>query len=130
MQEVRKYILVAKSANRRTVPYSSLVLWTGPFPVHWASDHFIIITMFCSVEIPVFNSNSVDSDQTLRSAASELDLHCLPMSLLWDARYKLVNIVYLISVALAFCCLPDLQNNCRLLQCRLLPSFITIGGTE
>ena len=40
------------------------------------------------IEIPVFNANSVDPDQTPRSAASDLGLHCLPMSLLWDARHK------------------------------------------
>ena len=27
----------------------------------------------------------------MRSAASDLGLHCLPMSLLWDARLKWVN---------------------------------------
>ena len=32
--------------------------------------------------------NSVDPDQTLLSVASDLGLHCLPMSLLWDARHK------------------------------------------
>ena len=35
-----------------------------------------------------FNANSVDPDQTPRSAASDLRLYCLPMSLLWDARLK------------------------------------------
>ena len=30
-------------------------------------------------------ANSVDPDQTPRSAASDLGLHCLSMSLLWDA---------------------------------------------
>ena len=39
----------------------------------------------CFIEIPVFNANSVDPDQTPRSAASDLGLHCLLMSLLWDA---------------------------------------------
>ena len=39
----------------------------------------------CLIEIPVSNANGVDQDQTPRSAASDLDLHCLPMSLLWDA---------------------------------------------
>ena len=34
-----------------------------------------IITMF--IEIPVFNANSVDPDQTPRCAASDLGLHCL-----------------------------------------------------
>ena len=33
------------------------------------------------VEISKFNANSVDPDQTPRSVASDLGLHCLPMSL-------------------------------------------------
>ena len=44
--------------------------------------------MPCFVEIPVLNANSVDPDQTPRYAASDLGLHCFPMSLLWDARLK------------------------------------------
>ena len=40
---------------------------------------FIIIVMF--IEISQLNANSEDSDQH-----SDLGLHCLPMSLLWDAR--------------------------------------------
>ena len=35
----------------------------------------------CFIEISDFNLNSVDSDQTPRFAASDLGLHCLPMSL-------------------------------------------------
>ena len=35
----------------------------------------------CFIEIPVFNANNVDPDQTPRSEASDLGLHCLPMSL-------------------------------------------------
>ena len=31
------------------------------------------------MEIPVFNANSVDLDQTPCSAASDLGLHCLPI---------------------------------------------------
>ena len=31
-------------------------------------------------EIPIVNTNSVDPDQTPRSAAYDLGLHCLPMS--------------------------------------------------
>ena len=41
--------------------------------------------------MPVVNANRVDPDQTPRSAASDLGLHCLPMSHLWDARHKWVN---------------------------------------
>ena len=41
--------------------------------------------------MPVVNANSVNPDQTPRSAASDLGLHCLPMSHLWDARHKWVK---------------------------------------
>ena len=41
--------------------------------------------------MPVVNANSVDHDQMPHSAASDLGLHCLPMSHLWDARYKWVK---------------------------------------
>ena len=51
-----------------------------------------IIIMFC--RISKFNANSVDPDQTPRSAASDLGLRCLPMSFLWDARLKWVNTSY------------------------------------
>ena len=47
---------------------------------------YIIITMF--IEIPVFNANNVDTDQTPPFAASDLDLLYLPMSLLWDSRHN------------------------------------------
>ena len=47
---------------------------------------FIIVILSCFVELSELNSNSVDSDQTPRSAASGLGLNCLPVSLLWDAR--------------------------------------------
>ena len=39
----------------------------------------------------LLNANSVDPDQTLHDAASDLGVHCLPMSLLWDARLKRVT---------------------------------------
>ena len=40
------------------------------------------------MEITKLNANSVEPDQTPRSAASDLGLHCLPMSLLRDTRLK------------------------------------------
>ena len=46
----------------------------------------------CFIEIPVFNAQNVDPDQMPHSVASDLGLHCLPMSLLWDARLKWVNL--------------------------------------
>ena len=39
----------------------------------------------------VFNAKSVDPDQTPRSAASDQDLHSLPMSLFWEAMLKWVK---------------------------------------
>ena len=37
------------------------------------------------------NANIVEPDQTPCYAVSDLGLHCLPMSLLWDARLKWVK---------------------------------------
>ena len=50
------------------------------------------LLLSCSVEISELNANSVDPDQTPHSEASDLGLHCLPMSLLWDARLKYVKV--------------------------------------
>ena len=36
-------------------------------------------------------ANNVEPDQTPRSVASDLDLHCLRISFLWDARHKWVK---------------------------------------
>ena len=36
--------------------------------------------------ISELNANSVDPEQTLRSAAYDLGLHFMPMPLLWDSR--------------------------------------------
>ena len=49
---------------------------TGPFSIGRVPGSFFI-TIF--VEIHVINANSVDPDQTPRSAASDLGLHCLLM---------------------------------------------------
>ena len=65
--------------------------WTGPFPIDRMSGCFLLCVLLCLIEIPVFSANTVDPDQTPRSAASDLGLHCLPMSLLWDTRHKWVN---------------------------------------
>ena len=45
------------------------------------------------VWIPIYYSNSADFDQIPHSVASNLDLHDLPVSLLWDARLKWVNVL-------------------------------------
>ena len=41
-----------------------------------------IITVLCVIEIPVFNANSADPDQTPHYAASDLGMHYLPVTLL------------------------------------------------
>ena len=46
---------------------------------------------FLSYLIEIPNANSVDPDQTPRSAAADLCLHCLPRSQTWDARHEWVN---------------------------------------
>ena len=69
---------------------SILTLRTGLLLVERASGYFSLLP--CFIEIPLFNVNSVDSDQTPHSAASDLGLHCLPMSILRDTRHKWVKV--------------------------------------
>ena len=71
------------------VDSSSLTLLTSPFPVEGVSGKFLLLP--CFRRMSVINANSVDPDQTPRFAASDLCLHCLSMSHLWDARHKWVN---------------------------------------
>ena len=53
---------------------------------------WLVFIISCFVEISELNANSVDPDQTPRSAASDLGLHCLPMSHLWETRLIWVNL--------------------------------------
>ena len=48
----------------------------------------LFLLLLCFIEIPVFNANSVDPDQTPRFAASDLGLHCLTITLLGISRLK------------------------------------------
>ena len=50
---------------------------------------FLLLPSF--VGISELNANSIDPDQTPRYVTSDLGLHCLPVSLLWDARLKWVK---------------------------------------
>ena len=63
-----------------------LTLWTGLFLNQMMSGWLLKGPRL--IETPVFNANSIDPYQTPRSVASDLGPHCLPMSLLWDARLK------------------------------------------
>ena len=69
---------------------STIILWTGPFLISAVSGWSLLLS--CFKELSEFNANNVDPDQMPHSAASDLGQHCLPMSLLWDARLKWVDI--------------------------------------
>ena len=59
------------------------------------SGWFLILS--CLVEISELKANIADTDQTPRSAASDLGIHRLPVSLLWDLRHKWVKRNYTLS---------------------------------
>ena len=70
---------------------------SGPFyhssldrSISYIRGIWLVLLLSCFVEISDLNANGVDPDQMLHSAASDLGLHCLPMSLLWGARLKWV----------------------------------------
>ena len=60
-------------------------------------DVRLVLLLLFVTDIPVCYANSVDLDQTPRSTASDLSLHFLPMSLLRNARVKLMNLVEILS---------------------------------
>ena len=55
-------------------------------------DVWLVFIFPCLIVSPVFNANSEDPDQMLCSATSDLGLHRLPMSLLWDTMLKWVDV--------------------------------------
>ena len=66
--------------HRPAVDSSTLTVWTNLFPKEVGCCELLVLSFF--IEIPIFNANSADRDKTPRSAASDLGLHCLPISLL------------------------------------------------
>ena len=95
-------------------------------PVHLkfkGSGQFLLLP--CFIEMPVINANSVDPDQMPLSAASDLGLHCLPMSHLWDARHKWVLYVFQQAGLLPGSTLSDIHSAVLdKLQCRFWRIFI------
>ena len=49
------------------------------------------LLVLCFIEIPIINANSIDPDHTPRFAASDLGLHCLPVTILGVSRLKWLN---------------------------------------
>ena len=71
------------------VDSSTSMLWIGSFTIKGVTGYLLLLP--CFTEIFVCNANSEDPDKTPCSAASDLGLHCFPMSFLWDGRHKLVT---------------------------------------
>ena len=71
---------------------SILTLWTRSFPIKGESGLFLLLS--CFIEISELNANSINPHQTPYTAVSDLGRHCLPMSLLWDARLIWVNSIF------------------------------------
>ena len=72
---------------------------TGLFPI----EVFLVNVYHESfIEIPKLNANSVDPDQTPRSAAPDLGLHCLQMFFLWGNRHKWFNALSTFNEGLGF----------------------------
>ena len=53
---------------------------------------WLAVLLLCFIDIPVFNGNSLDPDQMLHPASSDLGLHCFPVTLLGVSRLKLVKV--------------------------------------
>ena len=75
-------VIITETTHLCQMNSSMLTLSTGPFRI-W---EYLFSLLPCFIEIPIFNANSVDPGKTPHFVASDLRLHCLPMSLLWDAR--------------------------------------------
>ena len=69
---------------------STSTLWTGLFPIQGCLVSFLLLP--CLIGASELNANIVDPEQMPQSAASDLGLHCLRMSLLWDARLIWVKV--------------------------------------
>ena len=86
----RKYWLITQEAMAPSQHDWKIVDWdvkpqhNQPFPILWVSGVLFHFSFYCE-EIFLL-ANSENPDQTPRSAASDLGLHCLPMSQKWDAR--------------------------------------------
>ena len=59
---------------------STITLWIDTFPIKGLPESFLLLPCFIEIHIHVLNANNADPNQTPRSAAFDLGLHCLPMS--------------------------------------------------
>ena len=77
------------------------------------SGYFLFL--LCFTEIPVFNANSIDTNQMPHSVASDLGLYCLPITLLVVSRPKWVKEL-----------LDELQTVKTLIRCWVLQHLIRV----
>ena len=80
------HIDVQISTHLCRVESSTLTFRQVHFLEEGESDCFLLLQYF--IKFHAFDANSVEPDLTPCSAASDLGLHYLPMSLLWDTRHK------------------------------------------
>ena len=86
------------------------------------SGQFLLLQ--CFIGMRVFHANSENPDQTPRSAASDLGLHCLPMSYLWDTGHKWVKAWLYLIVIEVYTCSPWLHISTAVRLCRHDATFI------
>ena len=102
--------------------FPTLVSWTSSFPLKAFWVVFFILVKF---KLNFLQANNVDPDQTPHKAASDLDLHCLPLSHKKDAMLLWVTLCQgLIILPISPCSLPSGQF-CKPF-CRLLIFFFKI----
>ena len=75
--------------------YFNFLVWF--IPILQVSGWFLLLPSL--IEISFLFANSIDSDQTPRSAASDLGLYCLLMSLLWVNIESLLVYIFCYSIA-------------------------------
>ena len=62
----------------------------------------MVFFIFIQVLMKIMQANSGDPDQTLHSVASDLGLHCLPMSHKKDARHTWVKKLKYFAISYEF----------------------------
>ena len=73
---------------------SHTIYWKSPISILGTSGYKIYIFL---EKMAKLIANSGDPDKTLRSAASDLGLHCLPITLLRVSRLQWVNLLLQLS---------------------------------
>ena len=84
-------IITCGSETERVNPFTSSGLFCHNSLDGSVSNSRVFLSLLCFIEIPVLNANSVDPNQKLHSAASDLSLHRLPVALWWVSQLKWVQ---------------------------------------